>query len=53
MIGDAQIHVYQAGQTTLFVTNFPEKTDDESIRSLFSKARTTPRAVFAYDRLTD
>ncbi|KAG7527949.1 hypothetical protein FFLO_06491 [Filobasidium floriforme] len=36
-IGDAQVHVYQAGQTTLFVTNFPEQMDDDAIRQLFSK----------------
>ena len=35
-IGESQAHVYQAGQTTLFVTNFPEKMDDESLRELFA-----------------
>ena len=34
-IGESQVHVYQAGQTTLFVTNFPEKMDDTSLRELF------------------
>lgn len=35
-IGESQVHVYQAGQTTLFVTNFPEKMDDTSLRGLFA-----------------
>lgn len=35
-IGDSQVHVYQAGQTTLFVTNFPEKMDDTTLRELFA-----------------
>jgi hypothetical protein len=34
-IGDAQIDVYLASRSTLFITNFPEKADDESMRKLF------------------
>lgn len=35
-VGDQEVHVYQAGQTTLFVTNFPEKMDDTGLRELFA-----------------
>jgi RNA recognition motif-containing protein len=34
-IGEDEVHVYQAGHTTLFVTNFPESMDDASLRALF------------------
>lgn len=35
-IGTAEVHVYQASQTTVFVTNFPAKLeDDTAIRELF------------------
>lgn len=32
-----EIAVHLAWQSTLYVTNFPEKADDTSIRSLFAK----------------
>ncbi|KAJ9113953.1 hypothetical protein QFC19_000149 [Naganishia cerealis] len=35
-IGEDEVHVYQAGHTTLFVTNFPEKMDDASLREMFA-----------------
>lgn len=35
-IGEQEVHVYQAGHSTLFVTNFPEKMDDEGLRQLFA-----------------
>jgi RNA recognition motif-containing protein len=35
-IGEDEVHVYQAGHTTLFVTNFPESMDDASLRELFT-----------------
>ncbi len=35
MIEDSQINVYMAGNTTLFITNYPESADDESMRALF------------------
>jgi RNA recognition motif-containing protein len=35
-VGENEVHVYQAGHTTLFVTNFPEKMDDAALRELFA-----------------
>lgn len=35
-VGEQEVHVYQAGHTTLFVTNFPEKMDDATLRELFA-----------------
>ena len=32
-----EISVHQAWQSTLYVTNFPEKYDDGNIRELFGK----------------
>lgn len=37
-IHDEEVAVHLAWQSTLYVTNFPERVDDESIRELFGKA---------------
>ena len=34
-----EIAVHLAWKSTLYVTNFPEKTDDAAIRELFGKVR--------------
>jgi squamous cell carcinoma antigen recognized by T-cells 3 len=34
-----EIAVHLAWESTLYVTNFPEKYDDASVRELFGKAR--------------
>lgn len=36
-INDHEISVHLAWQSTLYVTNFPEKADDEYMRQLFGK----------------
>lgn len=36
-IHDEEVAVHLAWQSTLYVTNFPESTDDEFIRTLFGK----------------
>ena len=38
-IHDEEIAVHLAWQSTLYVTNFPEHTDDKFIRDLFEKVR--------------
>ena len=38
-INDQEISVHIAWQSTLYVTNFPEKTDDGYIRELFGQVR--------------
>lgn len=35
-VDDQQIHVSMLWRSTLYVTNFPPATDDESIRTMFS-----------------
>lgn len=38
-VGGEEIAVHLAWQSTLYVTNFPEKADDTYIRNLFTKVR--------------
>ena len=43
-----EISVYLAWQSTLYVTNFADSTDDASIRQLFSQVRLTLIADFQH-----
>lgn len=36
-IDDTEVSVHLAWQSTLYVTNFPEKTDDPAIRDMFGQ----------------
>lgn len=38
-IDGTEVGVHLAWRSTLYVTNFPEKTDDSSIRDLFGQVR--------------
>lgn len=45
---DVEVEVSVAWQSTLYVTNFPEKTDDVAIKSMFGKVRPSclsPRSI--------
>lgn len=40
-IDGSEVSVHLAWRSTLYVTNFPEKTDDAAIRDLFGQVRLT------------